>query len=567
SISRTGDRYLISLNLLEVDKNRTLLTAREESAGLDGIPSAIDRLAEKTRRGLQESLVEIRASQRQVAQVTTASLEAYQHYFLGEQLLNRLKIAEAEQEYRQAIALDSTFGLAYYRLAYARSWQLGEEHLGREPLRKALALLDRIPEKERFLVRAEQARIEKGLEAYFRVLKEMEQHYPEEKEMLFNLGDYYLHTNQPEKAVVYFERVVNRDPTHGRALEHLARVYSDLHQYEKALAFARQFLSVTNSQSAYFQLADLYQKTGNPEGGIQTLLQARVAYPQNPHINLSLAALYTDLERYRQAEEELLRLRESPDSEARFWGAWGLAFFYPYLGKYRAADQACKQVIQYHWQQRDTTAAAIMLLYQALLKVWGKGDISAAWQIAQRTRPFQPRIASYAYWLGWALLAMYRQDYATAEKVIQAHRGQLSWLSPHLNAFQGECEQAQAEMEKRSSEIPEYVRIAMLFHLARCLYKKGELAAAERALLALQKIQDHSGGFRAAFYPRSIYWLGRIFERRGEVQRARETYQKFLELWHSADEELPLLQEVRGRWKKLQGLAEEIPMSFGLRSR
>ena len=101
-----------------------------------------------------------------VVEITTPNLEAYQHFFKGEELLNKLRLAEARQEFEQAIALDSTFGLAYYRLAYVLGWN--NETVESEMIQKALALIEHIPEKERYLVRAHQVRLQKDLRLAFK---------------------------------------------------------------------------------------------------------------------------------------------------------------------------------------------------------------------------------------------------------------------------------------------------------------------------------------------------------------------------------------------------------------
>ena len=478
---------------------------------------------------------------------------AYEHYFRGEQLLNRLKFLEAQQAYQQALARDSSFALAYYRLAYVRSWQLGDEARARAPLQKALALLDRLPEKERLLVRADHARLTKGWNAYFAALRELERRYPEDPEVRFRVGDFYVHTGQARKAVRYLEQVVAQDPTHGRALQHLVEITFDLQQYGKALEYARRFLSVTDSERAYFLLAQVYEKLHDLEGGVKTLLQARVAYPDHPNLTVALAALYTSQQRYAQAEQELLRLAQDPRPEARFWGNWGLAFFYPYLGKYRAARRACEAVIRWHWQTHDTTGAAIMQLYKALLTVWSGGAPVRAWQEAEETQPYRHRLASHAYWMGLAYLALFNHDYERAEGILRERREQLAWFYPVLHAFKGECELAESTMRESRSETPEPYQIVRLFHLAQCRFEQGAFEAAAEALLQLQAIQDHGGGFRAAYYPKSLYWLGRIYDALGERKRARKYYQALLALWHDAEPNLPERLDAEARLAILPG--------------
>ncbi len=108
----------------------------------------IDLLSEKTRKGLNEQAAEIETARQRVATVTTTNLEAYQHYFKGEELLGKIKIEEAITEFRKAIALDSTFGLAHYRLGYALHLVAGRNLEAKASLQTAMSLLEHIPERD-----------------------------------------------------------------------------------------------------------------------------------------------------------------------------------------------------------------------------------------------------------------------------------------------------------------------------------------------------------------------------------------------------------------------------------
>jgi len=153
SIRKLGNRYAIDLKILNPHKNEHLVTAKEEDSGQENIFAMIDRIAEKTRKGLNEKAEEIQATKQNIANVTTKNLEAYEHYFQGEQLLSNLKFNQAVDEFKMAVSLDSTFALAYYRLGYAYDWNTTTEDQAREALAKASSMINRIPEKERYLLR------------------------------------------------------------------------------------------------------------------------------------------------------------------------------------------------------------------------------------------------------------------------------------------------------------------------------------------------------------------------------------------------------------------------------
>jgi len=120
-------------------------------------------------------------------------------------LYNNLRFFEAKEEYQKAIALDSTFGLAYYRLGYSILWSSGTPEITiTELFLKANEFIDHIPEKERYLVRATIAHLTQGLQERITILEEMEKYYPNDKQMLFDMGEWIPDHN---KAVEYLKKV------------------------------------------------------------------------------------------------------------------------------------------------------------------------------------------------------------------------------------------------------------------------------------------------------------------------------------------------------------------------
>jgi hypothetical protein len=77
------------------------------------------------------------------------------------------------------------------------------------------------------------------------------------------------------------------------------------------------------------------------------------------------------------------------------------------------------------------------------------------------------------------------------------------------------------------------------------------LDQAEKYLLQLQHIYDTRFGNRAIFYPKSIYLLGKVYEKKGDYNLARKNYTKFLEMWKNADEDLPDLINTKRRLSRL----------------
>ena len=81
-----------------------------------------------------------------LARSTTQSLEAFRAYLRGVEHLNRWDLAGAQRDLERAIALDTTFGLAYYKLALTRGWVGGtEDSVGRRAIRRATTFSGNLP--------------------------------------------------------------------------------------------------------------------------------------------------------------------------------------------------------------------------------------------------------------------------------------------------------------------------------------------------------------------------------------------------------------------------------------
>jgi serine/threonine protein kinase/tetratricopeptide (TPR) repeat protein len=307
TIRKFGRRYAIDLKILDPQGNQHLFATDESGEGQESIPAMIDKLSEKARRGLKEQAAEIQAARQKVAEVTTTNIEAYQHYFKGEELLDKIKLAEAVEEFRKAIALDSTFGLAHYRLGYALHLMGGRNQEAKASLQTAVDLIDRIPEKEQYLARAQYAHIghsEKEMEDGLAIVREMEKIYSHDKEMLFFIGDYSYHNRHYAASLEYLERVLTIDPQFRRALIHLILLFRDTGNYERMLAIAQRNKSLGDDADAYYFLGNAYERLNRYDEAIFNLEKA-LAMDRDPSYYHELGYVYYLQGNFAAAEKVL----------------------------------------------------------------------------------------------------------------------------------------------------------------------------------------------------------------------------------------------------------------------
>ena len=150
------------------------------------------------------------------AALTTHSLPALKFFLNAEQQLRAGKPDSAITGYQRALAEDTTFALAYYRLAVAAGWS--ERHtLSSEAVTRGLALSDRLTERDRRLVTAFAAFRSGAVNDAERQYRSILDDFPDDLEAQFQLGDLLFQYNplrgRPRaEARALLDQVLAHDP-------------------------------------------------------------------------------------------------------------------------------------------------------------------------------------------------------------------------------------------------------------------------------------------------------------------------------------------------------------------
>lgn len=147
-ISAVGGRYLLSARLVRPGDGTQLLGEQVEAADSTAILDAIDELSGTLRERIGESLSSVRASER-LERVTTSSLEALRKYSQALGALSGFDLERGRVLLREAVALDSTFAMAWRKLGvvHANRNEMAEANAAFE---RAYALRDRLGDRERY---------------------------------------------------------------------------------------------------------------------------------------------------------------------------------------------------------------------------------------------------------------------------------------------------------------------------------------------------------------------------------------------------------------------------------
>ena len=539
TIRKFDQLYSIDLKVLDPQKNEYLFTTKQQGTGKASVPGMIDKLSEETRRGLNEKTAEIQAANRKVTEVTTSNLQAYQHFFKGEEFINKLKFKEAEEEFKQAVEIDPNFALAHFRMVYAISWR--DVKRSHDTFMKAYPQFEKLPEKDQVLVRSVKAYFDRDLETCNKLVDQYLALYPNEKEAHFMRGDFAYHFGDYQTALTHFKKVLALDPNFERALQHLVWTYGAMDRTDLAVSAAKDYAQRTKSDEAYPLLFEWLRLSGQFDEAQKLLTQGQQLYPEDHTILDAFADIYAGQQRREEAEKSCKELIKYDETE----GADCLSDVYAMFGMYVNAIQYKRKDIDIQLSKNEKAPLGSNYADLAYL-YFLKGDTSHANDaMSESLRYAEMEEEGVPHEIFDTLLDLGRFEEAqqVGDDYIWGHRpfydfNMRGYRALHNNDFAS----AAKEFEYLVRHALTWDRIEAYYNLGRCYMAMKKYDDAIRTLeefLARPIIRD------SWLWGPSLYLLAQAHEAKGDRASASEQYKKFLQLWKDADPDLPAVIHAR----------------------
>lgn len=540
SIAALGSQFVLGLKAFNCQSGDLLAQGQESAPSKEKVLDALGEAASKLRGQLGESLSSVQKYDVPLAEATTSSLEALKAYSMGRKVQNKRQV-EALPYFQKAIELDPNFVRAYSSIGAVYVSQ-GELSRGRDYFRKAYELREHASEREKALVEVAYFENVTGeLEKAVRVRERLMAAYPGASTDFNTIGIDYAALGQYAPALAAYQRAIQLDPDSEPPQINLSNTLMALQRFiEARQALVQASADERNDYLYHSQQYAMAFLAADPQG-MEQEQNWFAAHSDEASFGFSLVSdTEASAGRLAKAREWSRKAGDSAvHADAKEDGAIWLennaiaeaALGNPPLARLQAAEGLKLAP--------DSQAANV----EAALALAMAGETARAESMAQdlnRKYPLDTQLQSL--WL-------------------PALRGQIALN--HRNP-KGAIE----ELQKASGDL-EYGQIAFVLNISSLYptYIRGQayLAAGQgkEAAVEFQKILDHSGvvwncwtGSLAhlgvaranALVAKSAHGADADLAR----TRALGAYKDFLALWKDADPDLPILQQAKSEYAKLQ---------------
>ncbi len=589
SFTKAGDIFVTDLKVLDVASKSLLASASAKGEGVGSIlQNQIDDLSEKITAvvGLPEETV--RGSQLKISEVTTASMDAYNHFLRGRNEFERFYFDDARQSLVKALEFDSTFAIAHLYLALVFD-NLGDLKSKIKAYEKAKSLSEKSTEKDKLYIEQLYAgNIEGNQEKRLKILKQMVKKYPKEKEVHYSLANLYQDENFFKEAIEEYNKVLELDPSYGSAMNDLGYIYADLEQFEKAIECFRKYATISPDDANPFDsMAEMYFRMGMLDEAVAKYKEALAVKPDFGS-DWRIAYIYAIKEDYAESMKWLDQYIIASTSRRNRYDGVAWKGFYRYMqGKINQSLEELSRISD----QAIATGDVYERWVTDYIKAWiyhDKGEYEIGQKILKNlgelVKEYYPSNlplskVQYKYYLGMAELRAGQIDSAKFRLF------EIKSLLPELDTYrkdesifrynlfyadlllvQDSLKKAIVTAEKtlRLDKVPSMSTWRIFGYnlpfikdvLARAYYKNGEL---DKAIAEYERLTnfDPNSNNRRLIHPKYRYRLAKLYEEKSWSDKAIEQYEKFLEIWKDADEDLEELIDARKQLIKLNEMANK----------
>lgn len=298
--------------------------------------------------------------------VTTSSAAAARYFETGMVHYENHRWNFALRDWREAVALDPKFALAYTWICFTTT-DPAEESQDRA---KAKALLDSITPAEQSMVRWMAGVHENNYVAGIQAMNDVAQAYPHDKRLNFLIGYWLYKLDEYERSKTFTLQALEDDPAYATAYNQLGYLYSRSREYDKAIDAMEKYVKLLpNEPNPHDSYGEMLRLSGRFDDALE---QYHIALKIDPTFYISqkeLGETYAVMGQEERARVEYAKaVHEAPSNGLKAEYLQKSAMTYLREQKYDEADKAYRQAAesahtmgQWVWEAR---AYRIMAMYE-----------------------------------------------------------------------------------------------------------------------------------------------------------------------------------------------------------
>ena len=504
SFARIGKTIRLDAQVYEVGTRRLMAADSVIAEEADQVLSQIDRLSLKLAERLGAAAGTKETWEPRLGELMTANLEVYAAYSTGVERAQVRQNTEALALLEKAVELDPQFAMAHARIGYvyAVAWNLPEKAV--PYLKKAFELSARLTDRDKLHIAGWYAIAKLEYPSAIRTFRLITTTYPTDVEALVRLGLLLRGEEQLEEAVDVFSRALKIDPNSRDINDALAGIYAELGRQADALAAAERLTTLAPQEpSAFATLGLVHQWAGRYE-------EASAAYSNalalNPNFEVALVRfgnVHFQTGRYREAIRLYRRFIDiAPSDVERSRGYGRIAQVYRGLGDLSKTAAAAQQELRY-----EPTA-----VFNSLAVALARGE-------AKRAAQFEADLGRYA----------------RTSRGVRTSPRYLAYFQGYVALETGKPEVAVQHFQEALKHRPPIWATDVYEDCLAVAYLR--LGRIDPAIEELQRILQLNPR-----YPLASFHLAQALERKGQLVEAQAAYQRFLDAWREADEDIPAVR-------------------------
>jgi DNA-binding winged helix-turn-helix (wHTH) protein/Flp pilus assembly protein TadD len=526
SIGDAGNSYHLQLRALDCASGATRANEQADIGDRSGVVHGLGLTAARLRAKLGESADSLGRFNQPLETALSSSLEALQASAQGQKLSQAGDAAGAVKLYRRAVELDPNLALTHERMGAAYLF-LGNTESSSASYTRAYQLRDRLTERARLNTEAAYyGRVTGDWQKEYASVDRFLEIFPRDVLAHANLRAAYVYLGQPDRAADEAAETARLHPNpyyFGSAIQSI-RFASRFNEAKSWLAKA-DALKLDNSLIRRERLIVAFA-TGDRDN-VEKILQAEEQGPYREAFLHEHSLIEIQQGRFHSAER--LRQQASEQTSVANNADWWVvlsALENAEVGKDVEARRYEVEAARRKLDRNDRVALALALARS--------GGVEEAGKLADQTSAERPEDTQVQYYFVPTIRAAIKLRQHEPAAAIDLLRGSIKYDLAFTGSFE--------------SVYPAYIRgLAYL-----------ELGDGRSAATQFQKLIDNPGfTVRHVIGPLAWLQLGRARKMMGDEAAARKSYETFLNLWKSADPDIPIYRQAKAEYAKFQNNAHK----------